>query len=146
MSKSALITGITGQDGAYLAEFLLAKGYTVHGIKRRSSLFNTERIDHLYQDPHEKDQKFIHCFNIISEHRVMLRCHLKLLNIQLIQMPLVRFVSLKPYAFSAWRKRQGFTRPLHRNYTDLYRRYRKQKRHLSIPEVLMQWQSYMVTG
>ena len=49
----ALITGITGQDGAYLAEFLLAKGYTVHGIKRRSSLFNTERIDHLYQDPHE---------------------------------------------------------------------------------------------
>ncbi len=53
MSKCALITGITGQDGSYLAEFLLAKGYTVHGIKRRSSLFNTERIDHLYQDPHE---------------------------------------------------------------------------------------------
>ncbi|HMD28417.1 MAG TPA: GDP-mannose 4,6-dehydratase [Steroidobacteraceae bacterium] len=54
MSKCALITGITGQDGSYLAEFLLAKGYTVHGIKRRSSLFNTERIDHLYQDPHEQ--------------------------------------------------------------------------------------------
>ncbi len=52
--KTALITGITGQDGAYLAEFLLAKGYKVHGIKRRSSLFNTDRIDHLYQDPHEK--------------------------------------------------------------------------------------------
>lgn len=52
--KTALITGITGQDGAYLAEFLLAKGYQVHGIKRRSSLFNTDRIDHLYQDPHEK--------------------------------------------------------------------------------------------
>src|SRR3984957_2799386 len=51
--KTALITGITGQDGAYLAEFLLKKGYTVHGIKRRSSLFNTDRIDHLYQDPHE---------------------------------------------------------------------------------------------
>ena len=50
MSKTALITGVTGQDGAYLAEFLLAKGYTVHGIKRRSSLFNTDRIDHLYQD------------------------------------------------------------------------------------------------
>ncbi|WP_298262435.1 GDP-mannose 4,6-dehydratase [uncultured Lutibacter sp.] len=56
--KTALITGITGQDGAYLAEFLLQKGYTVHGIKRRSSLFNTERIDHLYKDPHEKDVKF----------------------------------------------------------------------------------------
>lgn len=53
--KKALITGITGQDGAYLAEFLLKKGYEVHGIKRRSSLFNTDRIDHLYQDPHEKD-------------------------------------------------------------------------------------------
>lgn len=50
--KKALITGITGQDGSYLAEFLLAKGYEVHGIKRRSSLFNTERIDHIYQDPH----------------------------------------------------------------------------------------------
>lgn len=58
MSKVALITGITGQDGAYLAEFLLNKGYVVHGIKRRSSLFNTERIDHLYQDPHEKDLRF----------------------------------------------------------------------------------------
>src|SRR5207344_228746 len=51
----ALITGITGQDGAYLAEFLLGKGYAVHGIKRRSSLFNTDRIDHLYQDPHDRD-------------------------------------------------------------------------------------------
>ncbi len=56
--KTALITGITGQDGAYLAEFLLAKGYFVHGIKRRSSLFNTERIDHLYQDPHQPDRRF----------------------------------------------------------------------------------------
>jgi GDPmannose 4,6-dehydratase len=55
--KTALITGITGQDGAYLAEFLLHKGYMVHGIKRRSSLFNTDRIDHLYQDPHEKNLK-----------------------------------------------------------------------------------------
>lgn len=55
--KKALITGVTGQDGAYLAEFLLKKGYEVHGIKRRTSLFNTDRIDHLYQDPHEKDLK-----------------------------------------------------------------------------------------
>lgn len=58
MSKIALITGVTGQDGAYLAELLLSKGYEVHGIKRRSSLFNTDRIDHLYQDPHEKNVKF----------------------------------------------------------------------------------------
>jgi GDPmannose 4,6-dehydratase len=55
LSKTALITGITGQDGAYLADLLLAKGYDVHGVKRRASSFNTDRIDHLYQDPHEKD-------------------------------------------------------------------------------------------
>jgi len=59
MNKIALITGITGQDGAYLAEFLLDKGYEVHGLKRRTSLFNTDRIDHLFQDPHEKNLKFI---------------------------------------------------------------------------------------
>ena len=57
--KRALITGITGQDGAYLAELLLEKGYEVHGIKRRTSLFNTNRIDHLYQDPHEPEQRFV---------------------------------------------------------------------------------------
>ena len=57
--KRALITGVTGQDGAYLAEFLLGKGYEVHGIKRRSSLFNTDRIDHLFQDPHANDVRFV---------------------------------------------------------------------------------------
>lgn len=59
MSKKALVTGITGQDGAYLAEFLLDKGYEVHGIKRRASLFNTDRIDHLYQDPHVADRRLV---------------------------------------------------------------------------------------
>lgn len=59
MGKVALITGITGQDGAYLAEYLIKKGYTVHGIKRRSSMFNTERIDHLYQDPHIENRNLI---------------------------------------------------------------------------------------
>lgn len=58
LGKVALITGITGQDGSYLAEFLLRKGYEVHGVKRRSSLFNTERIDHIYEDPHNSNQKF----------------------------------------------------------------------------------------
>ena len=56
--KRALITGITGQDGSYLAEFLLEKGYEVHGIKRRSSLFNTQRLDHIYQDPHVENSRF----------------------------------------------------------------------------------------
>lgn len=59
MTKTALITGVTGQDGAYLAELLLSKGYTVHGIKRRSSSFNTGRIEHIYQDPHEAHPRFI---------------------------------------------------------------------------------------
>ena len=73
MSKIALITGITGQDGAYLAEFLLKKGYIVHGIKRRSSMFNTERIDHLYQDPHEKEQKFILHYGDLTDSTNLIR-------------------------------------------------------------------------
>jgi len=67
VAKTALITGITGQDGAYLAEFLLKKGYIVHGIKRRSSLINTERIDHLYQDPHVKERHFILHYGDLSD-------------------------------------------------------------------------------
>ena len=57
--KSALITGVTGQDGSYLAEFLLEKGYEVHGIKRRASSFNTQRVDHIYEDPHVEHQRFV---------------------------------------------------------------------------------------
>jgi GDPmannose 4,6-dehydratase len=67
LAKTALITGITGQDGAYLAEFLLKKGYIVHGIKRRSSLLNTDRIDHLYQDPHARDRNFILHYGDLSD-------------------------------------------------------------------------------
>ena len=67
MVKKALITGITGQDGSYLAEFLLSKDYEVHGIKRRSSSLNTERIDHLYQDPHELHQNFILHYGDLSD-------------------------------------------------------------------------------
>lgn len=73
MSKVALITGVTGQDGAYLAEFLLEKGYEVHGVKRRSSSFNTDRIDHLYQDPHESDQKFILHYGDLSDSLALVR-------------------------------------------------------------------------
>ena len=67
--KVALITGITGQDGSYLAEFLLKKGYIVHGIKRRSSLFNTDRIDHLYQDVHENNVNLHLHFGDIETNR-----------------------------------------------------------------------------
>ena len=73
MQKTALITGVTGQDGAYLAEFLLKKGYIVHGIKRRSSLFNTDRIDHLYQDPHEKDARFFLHYGDMTDSTNLIR-------------------------------------------------------------------------
>lgn len=73
MKKTALVTGITGQDGAYLAEFLLNKNYVVHGIKRRSSLFNTDRIDHLYQDPHEKNRNFILHYGDLTDSTSLIR-------------------------------------------------------------------------
>jgi GDPmannose 4,6-dehydratase len=71
--KTALITGITGQDGAYLAEFLLDKGYMVHGLKRRSSLFNTNRVDHLYQDPHMKGRHFIMHYGDLTDSTNLIR-------------------------------------------------------------------------
>ena len=73
MKKKALITGVTGQDGAYLAEFLLAKDYEVHGLKRRSSSFNTNRIDHLYQDPHLKDRNFILHYGDMTDSSSLIR-------------------------------------------------------------------------
>jgi GDPmannose 4,6-dehydratase len=73
MNRKALLTGITGQDGAYLAEFLLAKGYEVHGIKRRTSLFNTDRIDHLYQDPHAKNLRFILHYGDMTDSSSLIR-------------------------------------------------------------------------
>src|SRR5687768_16525528 len=71
--KVALITGITGQDGAYLAELLLGKGYVVHGVKRRSSLFNTDRIDHLYQDPHVEDQRLVLHYGDLTDSSNLIR-------------------------------------------------------------------------
>ena len=72
-AKVALITGITGQDGAYLAEFLLAKGYVVHGLKRRASLFNTQRIDHLYQDPHEPNRRLTLHYGDMTDSSSLIR-------------------------------------------------------------------------
>lgn len=73
MSKTALITGVTGQDGAYLADLLLSKGYTVHGIKRRSSMFNTQRVDYLYDDPHEKGVKFFLHYGDLTDSTNLIR-------------------------------------------------------------------------
>src|SRR6195256_5798273 len=71
--KVALITGITGQDGAYLAQFLLDKGYVVHGVKRRTSLFNTQRIDHLYQDPHDTDRRLVLHYGDMTDTSSLIR-------------------------------------------------------------------------
>ena len=73
MNKVAFITGVTGQDGAYLSEFLLKKGYTVHGLKRRTSLFNTDRIDHLYEDPHVENKKFILHYGDMTDSTNLIR-------------------------------------------------------------------------
>ena len=73
MPRKALITGVTGQDGAYLAEFLLAKGYEVHGIKRRTSLLNTDRIDHLYQDPHDPNRRFVLHYGDMTDSSSLIR-------------------------------------------------------------------------
>jgi GDPmannose 4,6-dehydratase len=73
MGKTALVTGATGQDGAYLCELLLSKGYTVHGVKRRSSSFNTGRVEHLYQDPHESDPKYILHFGDMTDSTNLIR-------------------------------------------------------------------------
>lgn len=77
--KVALITGVTGQDGAYLAELLLQKGYEVHGLKRRSSLFNTDRVDHLYQDPHVDNKRFTLHYGDLTDSSNLIRI------IQLVQ-------------------------------------------------------------
>ena len=83
MKKIALIFGITGQDGSYLAEFLISKGYLVHGVKRRSSSLNTSRIDHIYQDPHEKKKSFFLHYGDITD-----AISVSTLNIQLMLMQL----------------------------------------------------------
>ena len=71
--RVALITGVAGQDGAYLAEYLLEKGYIVHGVKRRASSFNTARIDHLYQDPHDPDTRFILHYGDLTDTTTLIR-------------------------------------------------------------------------
>ncbi|MEM6770754.1 MAG: GDP-mannose 4,6-dehydratase, partial [Bacteroidota bacterium] len=73
MAKRALITGVTGQDGAYLSELLLSKGYEVHGIKRRSSLLNTGRIDHIYQDPHVDNRNFVLHYGDLTDSTNLVR-------------------------------------------------------------------------
>ena len=117
--RTALISGVTGQDGAYLAEFLLKKGYVVHGLKRRSSSFNTARVDHLYKDPHEgADNFFMHYSDmtdatslirivqkpdltksITLPRKVMFRCHSKRPNTRRMSTVSVRYAFWKQFVF-----------------------------------------------
>jgi GDP-mannose 4,6-dehydratase len=93
--KTALITGVTGQDGAYLSELLLSKDYIVHGVKRRSSSFNTGRVEHLYQDPHEVDQRFILHYGDLTDSTNLIRI------VQQTQLNRMKFTIWPPKAM--WR-------------------------------------------
>ena len=134
--KKALITGITGQDGAYLAELLLSKGYEVHGIKRRASLFNTDRIDHLYQDPHISDRNFILHYGDLTDSTNLIRILQQvqpdeIYNLAAMSHVAVSFdtpeytanadghsVSLKPFEYLALKERAASTKPRPRNFMD----------------------------
>jgi hypothetical protein len=151
VKKVALITGVTGQDGAYLAELLLNKGYEVHGIKRRSSLFNTARIDHLFHDVHEKGKPFFlhhgdmtdsssltRIIQKVQPDRAMSQFRLKSLNILPIQMPSAHYVFWKLSVFWGWKRRRVFIRLLPPNFTVWCRKHRKRKPHHSTRAVRMQ--------
>ena len=128
--KKALITGVTGQDGAYLSEFLLKKGYIVHGIKRRSSLFNTSRIDHLYQDPHVDNRNFILHYGDLTDATNIIRIIQEvqpdeIYNLGAMSHVKVRF--LKQSDCSDLQRRQEFIRLLPLSCMARYRRFPRQK-------------------
>ncbi len=157
MAKIALITGVTGQDGAYLAELLLRKGYEVHGIKRRSSLFNTDRIDHLYQDPHIEARKFVlhygdlsdscslvqtiqtvrpqEIYNLGAQSHVKVSFELPEYTANVDGLGTLRI--LEAIESSVWKRRRGFTRRPPQSYTASCNRLRRMRRHLFIPGHLM---------
>jgi hypothetical protein len=134
VQKTALITGITGQDGAYLAEFLLARGYAVHGIKRRASSFNTERIDHLYSDPHDPAaQLFLH-YGDMTDATSLIRIVQETQPDEIYNLAAQSHVPLTPMgsalcAFSkpsvCWvsPRSPGFTRHRHPSFMELYARH-----------------------
>src|SRR5690625_2254602 len=156
--KTALITGITGQDGSYLAELLLEKGYTVHGIKRRSSMFNTERIDHLYEDPHTIGRRLILHYVDLTDSLNITRIIQdvqpdEIYNLAAMSHVKVSFESpeytantdalgtlriLEAVRLLGLTKKTKVYQPLPPNYTALSKRYHKLKRPLSIRDRPMQ--------
>jgi GDPmannose 4,6-dehydratase len=164
--KKALITGITGQDGAYLAELLLSKGYEVHGIKRRSSLINTQRIDHLYEDLHKGDVKFILHYGDLSDSTNIIRIIQEVQPDEIYNLGAMSHVKvsfdepeytaqvdgigtlriLEAVRLLGLTKKLKFIKHLLLNFTAWYRKYHNQKIHHSILVRLMLLLNYTATG
>ena len=164
--KKALITGITGQDGSYLAEFLLEKGYEVHGIKRRSSLFNTQRIDHIYQDPHVENSRFKLHYGDLSDTSNLTRILRDLepdevYNLGAQSHVAVSFESpeytadvdgvgtlrmLRPFAFWAWSRKQSSIKLLHQSFMVWYKKHRRKRQHRFIHALPMRSRSFTLIG
>ena len=166
MIKVALITGITGQDGAYLAELLLKKGYVVHGIKRRSSYFNTDRIDHLYQDPHVSNRNFILHYGDLTDATNLIRIIQQVQPDEIYNLAAQSHVAvsfetpeytanadglgtlriLEAIRILGLEKKTRFYQAPPRNSTDWLRKYRKRKPRPSIRAALTPSPSSTPTG
>ena len=166
--KTALITGISGQDGSYLAELLLSKGYDVHGIKRRSSSFNTNRIDHLYHDPHEKDIRFhLHygdltdtsnlvriiqevqpdeIYNLGAQSHVQVSFEVPEYTADTDGLGTLRLLEAIRILGTAWKRKFDSIRHPPANYTEKFRRYLRQKQPPFTPEAHTQQQKCTPTG
>ena len=137
--KVALITGVTGQDGAYLAEFLLNKGYVVHGIKRRASSFNTDRIDHLLFDSHEIDVKFFLHYGDMTDSMNLTKI------IQETQPDEIYNLAAMSHVHVSFATPEYVANQLP-NCSVRFRKLRKKKQLLFIREARMRWRNYMHTG
>lgn len=165
-SKIALITGVTGQDGSYLAEFLLEKGYVVHGIKRRASSFNTQRVDHIYQDPHVENSNFVLHYGDLSDSSNLTRIIQEVqpdevYNLAAQSHVAVSFESpeytadvdalgtlriLEAIRLLGMEKRRSFIRHRRRSFTGRYRKRRKPKQRRFIRAHPTLWPRCMPIG
>ncbi len=166
MNKTALITGVTGQDGAYLSEYLLKKGYTVHGIKRRASMFNTERIDHIYQDPHLEHRNFILHYGDMTDSMNITRIVQEVQPDEIYNLAAMSHVKvsfdtpeytanadgigtlrlLEAVRLLGLTKKSRIYQARPQSCSDLYRRCRRRRRHRFIPVLRMALPSFMHTG
>ena len=164
--KIALITGITGQDGSYLAEFLLKKGYEVHGIKRRASSFNTERIDHLYEDPHDPNRNFYLHYGDLTDSTNLIKIIGEIRPHEIYNLGAQSHVavSFESPEYTANCDALGIlrileavklldliehTRIYQASTSELYglvKKFHKKKQPPFIQKVLMEWQNYMLIG